>query len=94
VNRQAIDSGELQLQPLPGEETDAVRTLLSRYAEETGSRLAATLLLDFQDTAARITQVMPRDYAAVLRTRAAAEAEGLDPDGDAVWTRILEATRG
>ena len=37
---------------------------------------------------------MPRDYAAVLQTRQAAVAEGLDPDGDVVWTRILEVTGG
>jgi glutamate synthase (NADPH) large chain len=38
--------------------------------------------------------VMPRDYAAVLLTRQEAVAEGLDPDGDVVWTRILEVTGG
>ncbi|MEE1620161.1 glutamate synthase large subunit [Zafaria sp. Z1313] len=94
VNKQALDAGELTLQPVPGEDVETVRRLLSQHAEETGSTLAATLLLDFQDTVARITQVMPRDYAAVLQARAAAEAEGLDPDGEAVWNRILEATRG
>jgi glutamate synthase (NADPH/NADH) large chain len=94
VNLQALDAGELILQAVPGDDVETVRAMLARHAEETGSTLAATLLLDFQDTVARITQVMPRDYAAVLQTRAAAEAEGLDPDGEAVWTRILEATRG
>jgi glutamate synthase (NADPH/NADH) large chain len=38
--------------------------------------------------------VFPRDYAAVLATRQTAVAEGLDPDGDVVWTRILEVTNG
>jgi len=38
--------------------------------------------------------VVPRDYAAVLETRQTAAAEGLDPDGDEVWSRILEVTRG
>ncbi|GAA3688267.1 glutamate synthase large subunit [Arthrobacter ginkgonis] len=94
VNLQALEAGELLLQPLPGEDIELVRGLLARHGEETGSALAAQLLLDFQDTAARITKVLPRDYAAVLRTRAEAEAEGLDLDGDTVWNRILEATRG
>jgi glutamate synthase (NADPH) large chain len=94
LNVQAMEAGELLLQPLVGDDVDLVRGLLSRHAEETGSALAAQLLLDFQDTAARITKVLPRDYAAVLDTRATAEAEGLDPDGETVWTRILEATRG
>ena len=32
--------------------------------------------------------------SAVLRTRQNAVDEGLDPDGDVVWTRILEVTGG
>ena len=43
---------------------------------------------------ARFTKVMPRDYRRVVEVRAQAEAEGLDPDGDEVWTRIMEASRG
>ncbi len=39
-------------------------------------------------------RVMPRDYAAVLQTREEALAEGLDPDGDIVWSRIMEVTGG
>jgi glutamate synthase (NADPH/NADH) large chain len=48
---------------------------------------------DFEAEAANFVRVMPRDYAAVL-TRQEAAAEGLDPDGDVVWTRILEVTGG
>jgi glutamate synthase (NADPH/NADH) large chain len=39
-------------------------------------------------------RILPRDYAAVLRTRRDAIDEGLDPDGDVAWHRILEATHG
>lgn len=39
-------------------------------------------------------RVLPRDYAAVLETRQVAAAEGLDPDGDVVWNRIMEVTGG
>jgi glutamate synthase (NADPH/NADH) large chain len=52
------------------------------------------MLDDFDQTASRFVKVLPRDYAAVLETRKNAEAEGLDPDGDLVWTRILEVTGG
>jgi glutamate synthase (NADPH/NADH) large chain len=38
--------------------------------------------------------VLPRDYAAVLQTRQAAIDEGLDPDGDVTWARIMEVTGG
>ena len=94
LNTQAVDSGELLIGGLEPSDAETVRALLVRHGEETGSTLAAKLLLDFQDTAARITKIMPRHYAAVLSTRAQAVAEGLDPDGETVWERILEATRG
>ncbi|HXD28660.1 MAG TPA: glutamate synthase large subunit [Arthrobacter sp.] len=93
-NRQALEGGELHLRALDATDRDIVKTLLTRHAEETGSTLAAALLLDFPDTAARITAVVPANYAAVLATLQDAEREGLDPDGDAVWTRILEAHHG
>ena len=93
-NRQALEGGELHLRALDATDRDLVKTLLTRHAEETGSTLAAALLLDCPDTAARITAVVPVNYAAVLATLQEAEREGLDPDGDAVWTRILEAHHG
>ena len=45
-------------------------------------------------TVAKFVKVLPRDYAAVLQTRQTAVDEGLDPDGDVVWNRILEVTGG
>lgn len=94
VNKQALDSGELQLLALDAEDREFVRNLLRQHQEETDSALAARLLEDFDAVAGQITKVLPRDYAAVLQTRATAEAEGLDPDGDVVWQRILEVTGG
>jgi glutamate synthase (NADPH/NADH) large chain len=61
---------------------------------ETDSALATKLLADFDDTVAKFVKVLPRDYAAVLQTRQNALDEGLDPDGDVVWNRILEVTGG
>jgi glutamate synthase (NADPH/NADH) large chain len=52
-------------------------------------------MLDNVDEAmARFTKVLPRDYAAVIQTRETAINEGLDPDGDVVWSRIMEVTGG
>jgi glutamate synthase (NADPH/NADH) large chain len=56
--------------------------------------VAKALLADLDATASRFTKVLPRDYAAVLETRKNAVDEGLDPDGDIVWNRILEVTGG
>ncbi|WP_417219167.1 glutamate synthase large subunit [Arthrobacter sp.] len=93
-NRQALDAGELELRALDAADRELVKTLLTRHAEETGSTLAASLLIDFPDTAARMTAVVPVNYAAVMATLQDAEREGLDPDGETVWTRILEAHHG
>ncbi|WP_445154540.1 glutamate synthase large subunit [Arthrobacter sp. Hor0625] len=94
VNKQALDAGELQLRELDAEDRDIVHGLLVKHLEETESLHAARLLEDFDDTAARITKVLPRDYAAVQQTRLDAIEEGLDPDGEEVWSRILEVTGG
>jgi glutamate synthase (NADPH/NADH) large chain len=94
VNKLALDTGELQLLELDAEDRDIVHGLLTTHVEETESVLAGRLLENFDDTAARITKVLPRDYAAVLQTRLDAIEEGLDPDGEEVWSRILEVTGG
>lgn len=94
VNLDSLASGELDLLPLGSADSEIVLDLLRRHASETGSVLAERLLAEPDATLARFTKVLPRDYAAVLETRNTAVAEGLDPDGDVVWTRILEVTGG
>jgi glutamate synthase (NADPH/NADH) large chain len=47
-----------------------------------------------EESAQEFVKVTPRDYQAVLRTREQAETEGLDPNGEEVWSRILEVTGG
>lgn len=93
VNPLSLSAGELELLALDEVDTQELRELLSQHVERTGSPLAAEILAD-DDFAASFTKILPRDYAAVLRTRAEAEAEGIDPDGSIVWTRILEVTGG
>jgi glutamate synthase (NADPH/NADH) large chain len=78
VNTQSLESGELHLLPLGSADVAIVRDLLA----------------DFDATAQKFVKVLPRDYAAVLQTREDAEREGLDPDGDIVWGRIMEVTGG
>ncbi|MFC4830229.1 glutamate synthase large subunit [Agromyces aurantiacus] len=94
VNREALASGELQLHPLGSADHEIVRDLLEQHLEHTDSAVAAALLAEGDAAFDRFTKVLPRDYAAVLRTRQSAVDEGLDPDGDVVWTRILEVTGG
>ncbi|MTE24006.1 glutamate synthase large subunit [Microbacterium sp. ZXX196] len=94
VNTQALDSGELTLGELGSGDVEILRDLLERHVAETGSDLAERLLGDLENEAANFVRVLPRDYAAVLKTRQDAADEGLDPDGDVVWNRILEVTGG
>jgi glutamate synthase (NADPH) large chain len=94
VNREALSSGELELLPLGSADIEIVRDLLEQHLETTDSDVAASLLAEGDAAFDRFTKVLPRDYAAVLRTRQSAVDEGLDPDGDVVWTRILEVTGG
>jgi glutamate synthase (NADPH/NADH) large chain len=94
VNREALAGGELELGELGAGDAAILRDLLVQHVAETDSTLAARLLEDFSSELDNFVRVLPRDYAAVLQTRQEAVAEGLDPDGDVVWTRILEVTGG
>jgi glutamate synthase (NADPH/NADH) large chain len=94
VNPDALASGELSLLPLDSADVEIVTDLLTRHRDETDSALAQRMLDDLDAVVARFVKVLPRDYAAVLRTRQSALDEGLDPDGDVTWRRILEVTGG
>jgi len=94
VNRAALDSGELTLLPLGSADREIVQDLLEQHRDQTDSALAARLLGNLEETMTAFVKVLPRDFAAVLATRQTAVSEGLDPDGDVVWNRILEVTNG
>jgi glutamate synthase (NADPH/NADH) large chain len=94
VNREALASGELDLLPLGAGDIEIVTDLLEQHATQTDSAVAQRMLANLDETMSRFVKVLPRDYAAVLATRATAVDEGLDPDGDVVWTRIMEVTGG
>jgi glutamate synthase (NADPH/NADH) large chain len=94
VNPASLASGELTLSDLGSADIEIVTDLLKRHLDETESALAARLLENLDDTISRFVKVLPRDYAAVLETRQTAIDEGLDPDGDVVWGRIMEVTGG
>ncbi len=94
VNREALAGGELVLGELGSGDAEILRDLLSQHVIETDSVLATRLLANFQDELGNFVRVLPRDYAAVLQTRQEALEQGLDPDGDVVWTRIMEVTGG
>ncbi|MFP7760479.1 glutamate synthase large subunit [Marisediminicola sp. LYQ85] len=94
VNPDSLATGELVLHPLGAADAEMLHDLLERHVAETGSKLAERMLASFTETVEQFVKVVPRDYAAVLETRASAIEEGLDPDGDVVWERIMEVTGG
>ncbi|WP_030143526.1 glutamate synthase large subunit [Mycetocola saprophilus] len=94
VNPDARESGELGVHPLDRADQERLRELLGRHFEATGSPVAEAILADFESASTEFSKLVPRDFAAVQATRAQAETEGLDLDGDVVWERILEVTRG
>ncbi len=62
---------------------------MRRHEEETGSTVAAALLVDWDASATRFAKIMPRDYRRVLDAQAAAKRDGRD-----VLDAIMEAAHG
>jgi glutamate synthase (NADPH/NADH) large chain len=94
MNAESVATGELELLPLGSADVEILTDLLTRHRDETDSVVAAKMLDNLDETTRKFTKVLPRDYAAVLQTRQTAIAEGLDPDGDVTWARIMEVTGG
>ncbi|RGE18067.1 glutamate synthase large subunit [Leucobacter sp. wl10] len=101
VNSAELSSGALMLQPLGSGERELreqVIALLRRHVEQTGSEFAAGLLAESEADPERVfgrfTRLIPRGYSRVLEIRVRANEQGIDPDGERVWSEILEATHG
>jgi glutamate synthase (NADPH/NADH) large chain len=94
VNQAALNSGELELTPLSDDAAESIRDLLETHVNETGSGYAAGLLDDWVATRHRITALTPRDFRKVTIIRNAAVDSGRDPDGEEVWSQIMEVTGG
>jgi glutamate synthase (NADPH/NADH) large chain len=84
VNNELVD-----LQPVPKEDSEKLRSIISKFSAETGSKVADSLLKNWPKSLERFTRVMPRDYARVLKVIRAAESEG-----KAVDEAIIEVLNG
>ncbi|NNG41217.1 glutamate synthase large subunit [Flexivirga sp. ID2601S] len=94
LDEQLVNTELVDVMPLREQDRELVHKLLTKHVEWTESAVAAKLLADWPVSAERISLVLPRDYQRVLDVRSQAETEGLDPDGDVVWDRIMEVSRG
>ncbi|WP_447925429.1 glutamate synthase large subunit [Georgenia muralis] len=94
INVPALAGGDLLVTGLDPEDETIVAELLRRHVELTGSTVASDLLAEPGALTARITKVLPRQYAAVSAALVKAAEDGLDPSSPDVWATIMEATRG
>ncbi|MEL0261304.1 MAG: glutamate synthase subunit alpha, partial [Aquiluna sp.] len=90
VNREALQLGEITLGKLEPHEQEELRNLLREHAAETGSAIATNILNSFEKEVSNFVRVLPRDYARVMEIQQQARDLGYEPDGDEVWTQILE----
>lgn len=94
VNRDALQLGEITLNQLEPQDKQELRHLLEEHLHETASPLAGMILENFEVEASKFVKVLPRDFAKVLEIQEQARELGYEPDGQEVWTKILEVTGG
>jgi glutamate synthase (ferredoxin) len=86
-NKETVD-----LEPLEDvEEILAVHSMIGRHVEYTGSKLAESILADWDNSVQKFVRVMPRDYRRVLMALEQAQAEGLS--GDAAVMAAFDANK-
>ena len=84
VNPELVD-----ILALPDDQEDIVRKHISKFYAETGSKIAGQISRGWNEEKARISLVMPRDYARVLEVMAKAERSGLS-----VETEVMAVLNG
>ncbi|MDQ1463130.1 MAG: glutamate synthase large chain, partial [Actinomycetota bacterium] len=73
-----VNTEMVEIEALDADDIKVVEALVRSHVDETDSRFAAELLVDWSAGVDRFTKIMPRDYKRVLAARAKAEHEGLD----------------
>ena len=65
---------------VPVDQREELRAIISDYSVETGSKVADSLLADWEKSVTRFSMIMPRDYARVLAAIERATRDGLPVD--------------
>ncbi len=73
-------------------EIELVKNLIHNHASLTGSKRAAEVLLNWEETLPKFVRVMPHDYARVLEAQAQMRAKGL-PEEEAVMAAFEMNTK-
>jgi glutamate synthase (NADPH/NADH) large chain len=75
-----VNADMVDVLAVPEDQKDILKSHISSYFTETGSVIASALLKDWDKSIARISLIMPRDYARVLAAMERATREGLPVD--------------
>jgi glutamate synthase (NADPH/NADH) large chain len=75
-----VNADMVDVLAVPDDQKDILKDHISKYFTETGSEIANALLKDWEKSVARISLIMPRDYARVLAAMERATREGLPVD--------------
>jgi glutamate synthase (NADPH/NADH) large chain len=66
---------------IPADQDEILHKLITKFYEETNSTVAKELLSDWGAAKARISLIMPRDYARVLEIMNKAQRAGMPIEG-------------
>jgi glutamate synthase (NADPH/NADH) large chain len=77
---QRVNPDMVDVEPLDGEDSFLVQSLVERHGVETDSAVAARLLEHWDVEQREFVKVMPRDYRRILEATRLAEAEGRSVD--------------
>ena len=75
-----VNADMVDVLAVPEDQKEILKDHISKYFAETGSEIAQWLLKDWDKGVARISLIMPRDYARVLAAMERATREGLPVD--------------
>jgi glutamate synthase (NADPH/NADH) large chain len=75
-----VNADMVDVLAVPDDQKEILKDHISKYFAETGSEIAQGLLKDWDKGVARISLIMPRDYARVLAAMERATREGLPVD--------------
>jgi len=75
-----VNADMVDVLAVPQDQKEILKDHISKYFAETGSEIANALLKDWEKSLARISLIMPRDYARVLAAMERATREGLPVD--------------
>jgi glutamate synthase (NADPH/NADH) large chain len=93
LDESLVNKEMVELRTVEGEAADALRVLLQKHLEETGSAVAEQLLGAWDQSVTRFTEIMPTNYRLILEAQQQAAAEGLSEEE--TTARMMEvAARG